>query len=322
VEDSNCCDSGPNSGAGGFYWRSHDGAKLTDKDTIVLADFTNTTGDPVFDEALRQGLRVQLEQSPFLNVLSEQKVDEGLKLMKRPSGDRLTPDLARELCQRVGSTAVVKGSISRLGANYVLGLSAINCHTGEELNNQQVEIASREEVLEALGTAAQNMREKLGESLATVQKFDMPLAQATTVSLEALKAYSLAVSKWVKGDPSGAIPSLQKVVELDPNFAMAYLHLGHSYNLLGNRELSREMIRKAYELRGPARERESFEIVTNYHQIVTTNLLQTVEGGAYAMQGDTAKAKTAYQDFLVLWKDADPDIPILKQAKAEYAKLQ
>jgi eukaryotic-like serine/threonine-protein kinase len=264
-------------GVGGFYWRSHHGAKLTDKDTIVLADFTNTTGDAVFDDALRHGLRVQLEQSPFLNVLSEQKVDEGLKLMMRPPGDRLTPELARELCQRVGSAAVVKGSISRLGTNYVLGLSAINCHTGEELNNQQVEIASREEVLKALGTAAQNMREKLGESLATVQKFDMPLAQATTASLEALKAYSLGVSKWEKGDPSGAFPLLQKAVELDPDFAMAYLYVGRSYNLLGNYDRSREMTRKAYELRGRASERERFEIVTNYHQIVTSNLQQTVE---------------------------------------------
>jgi serine/threonine protein kinase/Flp pilus assembly protein TadD len=264
-------------GAAGFYWRFHHGKTLTERDTIVMADFTNTTGDAVFDDALRHGLRVQLEQSPFLNVLSEQKVDEGLKLMMRPPGGKLTLELARELCQRVGSTAVVKGSISRLGANYVLGLSAFNCHTGEELNNQQVEIASREEVLKALDTAAQNMREKLGESMATVQKFDMPLAQATTASLEALKAYSLGVSKWEKGDPSGAIPLLQKAVELDPNFAMTYLLLGRSYNLLGNYELSREMVRKAYELRGRASERERFEIVTNYHQFVTLNLQQTVE---------------------------------------------
>ena len=260
-----------------FYWRFHHGKKLTDKDTIVLADFTNTTGDPVFDDALRQGLRVQLEQSLFLNVLSQQKVDDGLKLMMRPPGDRLTLELARDLCQRVESTTVVTGSISRLGTIYVLGLSAFNCHTGEELDNRQVEVASRELVLKALSVEAQNMREKLGESRATIQKFDTPLEQATTASLEALKAYSLGVSKWVKSDSSGSIPLFQKAIELDPEFAMAYLHLGRSYNLLGNFALSQEMIRKAYELRVRASERERFDIVTTYHQLVTLDLQQTVE---------------------------------------------
>jgi eukaryotic-like serine/threonine-protein kinase len=264
-------------GALGFYWRAHHGKKLTDKDTIVLADFTNTTGDAVFEDALSQGLRVQLEQSPFLNVLSEQKVNEGLKLMTRAPGDRLTPELARDLCQRVGSTAVVKGSISRLGTNYVLGLSAFNCRTGEELDNQQVEIASREQVLNALSAQAQKMREKLGESLATVQKFDAPLEQATTASLEALKAYSLGVSTLVKGDPSDSAPLFQKAIEIDPEFAMAYLQLGRSYNLLKSYDLAREMIRKAYELRGRASERERFDIIASYHQFVTLDLQQTVE---------------------------------------------
>ncbi|MFZ0732108.1 MAG: winged helix-turn-helix domain-containing protein [Candidatus Sulfotelmatobacter sp.] len=251
--------------------------RLTEKDTIVIADFANSTGDPVFDDTLRQGLRVQLEQSPFLDVLSEQKVDEQLKLMMRPLGGSLTPELARDICQRAGSTAVVKGSISRLGTNYVLGLSAFNCHTGEELDDQQVEIASREQVLKALGAAAQNMRLKLGESLATVQKFDAPLEQATTPDLEALKAYSLGVSKWGKGDASGAIPLFQKAIELDPGFAAAYLELGRSYNILGKYGLAQEPIRKAYELRKRASERERFDIVAGYHQSVSFDLQQAME---------------------------------------------
>lgn len=251
--------------------------RLTEKYTIVVADFANSAGDPVFDDTLRQGLRVQLEQSPFLDVLSEQKVDEQLKLMMQPLGGILTPELARDICQRAGSTAVVKGSISRLGTNYVLGLSAFNCHTGEELDNQQVEIANREQVLKALGATAQNMRLKLGESLATVQKFDAPLEQATTPDLEALKAYSLGVSKWGKGDPSGAIPLFQKAIELDPGFAAAYLELGRSYNILGKYGLAQEPIRKAYELRKRASERERFDIVAGYHQSVSFDLQQTME---------------------------------------------
>jgi eukaryotic-like serine/threonine-protein kinase len=253
--------------------RSH---RLTERDTLVLADFTNSTGDPVFDDALTQGLRVQLEQSPFLNVLSEQKVDEQLKLMTRPPGEHLTPELAREVCQRAGSSAVVKPSISRLGTNYVLDLSAFNCLTGEGLDSEQLEIQSRERVLGALGVAARSMREKLGESLATVQRFDTPLEQATTPSLEALKAYSLGVSKWGHGDPSGAIPLFQKAIELDPGFAEAYLHLGRSYNLLAKFGLSLEPVRKAYELRNRASERERYEIVAGYHQFVSFNLQQIV----------------------------------------------
>jgi eukaryotic-like serine/threonine-protein kinase len=250
---------------------------LTEKDTIVLADFTNNTGEPVFDDTLAQGLRVELEQSPFLNVLSEQKVGEQLKLMMRPPGEHVTPQLVRDLCQRTSSTAVVKGSISRVGTDYALGLYAFNCHTGEELDNEQVEVTSREQVLKALGDVSQKMRERFGESLATVEKFDTPLQQATTPSLLALKAYSLGVFKWGQGDPSDAIPLFQQAIELDPDFAMAYMQLGRSYNNLGQFGLSQEPIRKAYELRNRASEREKFDIVSGYHQFVSFDLQRTME---------------------------------------------
>lgn len=249
---------------------------LTEKDTIVLADFTNNTGEPVFDDTLAQGLRVQLEQSPFLNVLSETKVDEQLKLMMRPRGEHLTPERARDLCQRASSTAVVKGSISRVGNNYALGLNAFNCHTGEELDNEQIEVTSREQVLKALGEVARKMRQRLGESLATLQKFNTSLQQATTPSLEALKAYSLGVSKLAQGDPSDAIPLFRKAIEFDPDFAMAYMQIGRSHNNLGQYGLSEEPIRRAYELRNRASERERFDIVSGYNQFVTLDIQQTM----------------------------------------------
>ena len=178
---------------GGLYWRSSRARVLTEKDTIVLADFTNTTGDPVFDDTLKQGLRVQLEQSPFLNVLSDRKVSEELQMMGRQKDERLTVSIAFEVCQRAGSKAILVGSISSLGKHYAIGMNALSCHTGDSLSSQQVEAESRERVLKKLGDAATKMRDKLGESLATIQKYDVPLEQATTTSLEALKAYTLGV---------------------------------------------------------------------------------------------------------------------------------
>jgi len=178
---------------GGLYLRSRSAAPLTEKDTIVLADFANTTSETVFDDTLKQALRVQLEQSPFLNVLSDQKVDEQLRLMGRPKDQRLTQDVAREVCQRTGSKAVLEGSVSSLGSHYAIGLNALNCHTGDALGSEQIEADSREHVLKALGEAVTKMREKLGESLASVQKYDAPVEQATTPSLEALQAYSLGI---------------------------------------------------------------------------------------------------------------------------------
>ena len=193
--------------AGGLYYRSHHAKQLTDKDTIVLADFANSTGDPVFDDTLRQALTVALNQSPFLNVLAENKVAATLKLMARPASTSLTPEVARELCQRAGSKAYITGSIASLGSEYVLGLKAVNCQSGDVLAQEQVTANGKEKVLDALGQAATKLRGQLGESLASVQKFDVPLVDATTSSLEALKAFSLGTQPEEKQCRSPAVPS-------------------------------------------------------------------------------------------------------------------
>jgi serine/threonine protein kinase len=210
--------------AGGLYRGSHQTRSLTDKDAIILSDFTNTTGDSVFDDTLKQGLAVQLEQSPFLDLVSERKVNETLKLMGRDPGSRLTPDVAREVCQRAGGSAMLSGSIAALGSQYVIGLKAVNCNSGDVLGEAQEQAPSKERVLKALDGAAVQLRSKLGESLSSVQKYAAPLEEATTPSLEALKAYSLGQStRWQKGD-SAALPIYKRAVELDPNFAAAYLY--------------------------------------------------------------------------------------------------
>jgi DNA-binding winged helix-turn-helix (wHTH) protein/tetratricopeptide (TPR) repeat protein len=255
--------------AGGLLWRARLAQRLTEKDTIVLADFKNTTGDPVFDDTLKQGLRVQLEQSPFLNILSDQKVSEKLRLMGRSADEQLTPGLARDLCQRAGSKAALAGSISRLGAHYVIGLSAMNCYTGDELGSEQEEADNREQVLRAVSRSATKMREKLGESLASVQKYDVPLEDATTPSLEALKAYSVGLKTWwAKGETAG-FPFLKRAVELDPNFAMAYARMGVMYGNLFQLDLSSQSTSKAYELRKNTSERERLFIEANYYAYVT-----------------------------------------------------
>ncbi|MGA7907333.1 MAG: serine/threonine-protein kinase, partial [Candidatus Sulfotelmatobacter sp.] len=214
--------------AGAFYLRSHSAASvtsatpLTEKDTVVLADFTNSTGDPVFEDALKQALGVDLGQSPFLNILSDRRVEETLHLMGRPSNERITRDVARELCIRTGSKAIVLGSISNLGGQYVVGVDAVGCSSGDTLAKEQEEAASKQDVLKALDKAVTSLRAKLGESLATVQKFDVPV-EATTPSLEALKAYSMGITTGrTKGDAE-AIPFMKRAIELDPNFAMAYV---------------------------------------------------------------------------------------------------
>src|ERR1035438_3777667 len=209
------------------YFLSRRPAKLTEKDTVVLADFVNTTGDPVFDGTLRQGLSSQLEQSPFLNLLSDDRVGQTLSLMGKPKDTRLTPELARELCQRTASTAVLDGSIAQVGTQYLLTLKAVNCSNGESLASTQAQAGDKNRVLDALGKATSEIRSKLGESLSSVRRFDTPLEQATTPSLEALKAYSLGQEILrEKGDPAAAVPLFERAVRLDPNFAVSYAETG------------------------------------------------------------------------------------------------
>jgi eukaryotic-like serine/threonine-protein kinase len=259
-------------------------APLTEKDIVVLADFDNKTGDPVFDDALKQALAVQLGQSPFLNILSERKVEETLHLMGRPSTEKIGPEVARELCVRTGSKAIVLGSISNLGGQYVIGLNAVGCSTGDTLATEQEEAATKPDVLKALGKAASGLREKLGESLATVQKFDVPV-EATTPSLEALKAYSMGITTGrTKGDAE-AIPFMKRAIELDPNFAMAYVGLGVEYANLGQASLAAQYARKAYELRDRVSDRERYRISAFYFQYVTGEVEKATE--AYELWAKT-----------------------------------
>ena len=258
--------------AGGiFYWRSRQAPVLTEKDTVVLADFENTTGDPVFDDALKQALAVELGQSPFLNVLSDRKVGETLALMGRPANDHVTLAVARELCLRTGSKAIISGSISNLGSQYVIGLNAAACSTGDPLAEEQAQANGKEEVLKALDQAATALRAKLGESLASVQKFDVPI-EATTPSLEALKTFSLATTTArTEGDAQG-LPFYRRAIELDPNFAVAYAGLAISYSNLGQPSLATQNIEKAYQLRDRVSEREKMRITADYYDIATGEL--------------------------------------------------
>jgi eukaryotic-like serine/threonine-protein kinase len=259
-------------GATYFYLHTTHAAKLTDKDTVVLADFTNTTGDPVFDGTLRQGLSSQLEQSPFLNLLSDQKISQTLALMSQPKDVRLTRDLARQVCQRTGSAATIEGSISSLGSQYVVGVEAVNCHTGDRLAQEQVTAVGKEQVLKSLSDASSKMREKLGESLSTLQKFDMPADNVTTASLEALQAYTIAYKTMVvNGDFAAAIPLFIRATQIDPNFAMAYARLGTNYDNVGEDHKAVEAMTKAHQLRDRASEREKLYIDSHYADFVTGN---------------------------------------------------
>ena len=257
---------------GGWLFFSRKAHALTDKDTIVLSDFTNTTGDPVFDDALKTALGISLQQSPFLNVLSDNNVAATLELMTRPRDTKLTPDVARELCQRAGSKAYLAGSIAGLGSEYVLGLKAVNCQTGDTLAQEQVTAAREEDVLKALDQAATKLREKVGESFGTVQKYDTPLDQATTPSLEALKAYSLGNKTQRENGDTAAIPFYKRAIELDPKFARAYASLGASYSNLGETASASENVKKAYELRDRVSEHEKFSIAAFYYTFVTGEL--------------------------------------------------
>jgi eukaryotic-like serine/threonine-protein kinase len=265
--------------AGGtYYWHSRVSAKLTEKDTIVLADFANSTGDAVFDDTLKQALAVNLGQSPFLNIVSEDKVHNTLEMMGQQSAQHISNDLAREICQRAGAKASIDGSISGLGSQYVISLRAVNCATGDALARRQAQAPSKERILEALSDAASKLRTDLGESLSSVQKYDVPLADATTTSLEALKTFSIGTRTAHEKGTSQSIPFLKRAVELDPNFAMAYTSLATSYYNLNQIDLSIAAIKKAFELRDRVTERERSHITTLYYDIATGELEKATEG--------------------------------------------
>jgi serine/threonine protein kinase/tetratricopeptide (TPR) repeat protein len=292
---------------GSFYFRSQQGRSLTEKDTVVLTDFANSTGDAVFDDTLKTALNVSLRQSPFLNLLSDGQVARTLQRMTLPAGTKLTPEISRELCVRAGSKAYIAGSIGSLGSEYVLGLKAINCRNGDTLAQEQITATSKEKVLDALGTAAARLRGGLGESLATVQKFGAPLEEATTSSLEALKAYSLGLKASNEKGAAAALPYDQRAIALDPNFAMAYLAIGVDYT--GEAETGRaaEYFKKAFELRHNTSERERLRIEAEYYSGVTGELDKAAQtyreeienyprrGGAYNNLGNMYAALGQYQ---------------------------
>ena len=261
----------------GLYHRAHLTKPLSTKDTIVLADFTNSTGDSVFDDTLRQGLAAQLEQSPFLNLLSNERISQTLLLMTKPKDSRVTNDLAMEICRRTGSTAVIEGSIATLGGQYVLGLKAVACRSGDSLANIQITSDDKERVLNALGKASSRLRERLGESLGSVQKYDKPQESVTTSSLEALNAYTLGMKARHENADEAAIPFLQRAIQLDPNFAMAYLALGIVYWDLDEAEKGRLNLEKAFALRDRVSVLESFDIGAAYHDVVTGDLTRADE---------------------------------------------
>jgi serine/threonine protein kinase/tetratricopeptide (TPR) repeat protein len=300
--------------AGGVYWRSRQSTKLGEKDTIVLADFTNTTGDSVFDGTLRQGLAVQLEQSPYLSLISDERILQTLKMMGQSPDARLTPEIARAICQRTASAAMLNGSIAQIGSQYTIILKAVNCANGESLASTEAEAADKSHVLDALGKAASNIRSKLGESLSTLQKYETRVQEASTSSLEALQTYSLARKMMNANDFPSSIPVLERAIKLDPNFAMAYATLATSYTTIGEPGLAYVNAQKAYELRDRVSEREKFYIDSHYHEMTTGNqekarqilelwlqsyprdeAPQTNLGVLYANLGDYEKALTGAQ---------------------------
>jgi len=306
---------------GGLFLRSHKTTALTERDTVVLADFANSTGDPVFDDALKQALAVDLGQSPFINILSDRKVGETLRLMGRQPSDRVTQDVARELCVRTGSKAIMLGSISNLGGQYVIGVDAVGCSSGDTLAKEQEEAASKQDVLKALGKAVASLRAKLGESLASIQKFDVPV-EATTASLEALKAFSMGITTFRAKGNAEAIPFYRRALELDPNFALAYASLGVTYGNLGQASLAAENIKKAYDLRDRVSEREKYRIASLYYGNATGELEQASHvyelwaksypedkvppsnlGWIYAQLGQYEKALTETQEGMRLQPD-------------------
>jgi serine/threonine protein kinase/tetratricopeptide (TPR) repeat protein len=259
-------------GVGAWLYFARKAQALTEKDTIVLSDFTNTTGDAIFDDTLKTALNVSLRQSPFLNVLSDSEVTKILQLMTRPADTKLTPGIAREVCQRAGSKAYLTGTIAGLGSEYVLGLKAVNCRSGDTLAEEQVTAASKENVLDTLGQAASKLRGELGESLTTVQKLDVPLSEATTSSLEALQAYSLSQKVQNEKGYAAALPYDQRAIQLDPNFALGYVAMGTDYHNLSEVGRASEYFTKAFQLREHASEREKLAIAATYYRNVTGEL--------------------------------------------------
>ena len=259
-------------GAGTFLLFFHGKRVLSANDTVVLADFANSTGDPVFDDTLRRGMAVQLEQSPFLSLISEEQIQQALRLMGQPADARLTPAIARQICERTGSAAVLDGSIATMGSQYVLGLRATDCHTGKALAEEQVQAGRKEEVLDSLSQMANKFRTQLGESLTTVDQYDTPLAEATTPSLEALRAYSAGWKVVSSKGSAAALPFFKHAIDLDPKFAMAYAGLGRMYGDIGEPDLSAENTGQAYQLRDRASEAEKFFITASYDLQVTGNM--------------------------------------------------
>jgi tetratricopeptide (TPR) repeat protein len=249
----------------GFYWRSRQSAKLTEKDSVLLADFINTTGDGVFDGTLKQALAVELEESPYLNIVPESRIHEALRFMGRSSDERVTSAVAREICLREGVKAMLTGSISSLGSHYVVTLEAVNAQSGDSLAREQAEAESKEQVLKSLDQAASSLRRKLGESIGSVQKFATPLEAATTSSLDALKEFSLGEAEHGRFNDEAAIPHLKRAVELDPNFAMALAVLGVANNNTGNSKEAYEYLQKAFDVKERASERERFYISSHYY---------------------------------------------------------
>jgi eukaryotic-like serine/threonine-protein kinase len=260
-------------GIGGIFYprRAH---ALTDKDTIVLADFTNKTGDPVFDDTLRQGLSVQLEQSPFLSIISDQQSQRTLEMMGHKPDTKLTPEIAREVCQRTGSAAVLDGAITQIGTRYLLTLKAGSCTSGKSLASVEFQASDKNRVLDTLGKLASEMRNKLGESLSTIKQYDTPMEEVTTPSLQALKTYTLAIRT---EDDAAQIPLYKRAIELDPNFALAYANLGISYYNVEDFAAARQSLTKAYELRGRASEREQVEIAAAYYQVATGEIEKAIQ---------------------------------------------
>ena len=306
----------------GLYYRSRQSQRLTEKDTIVLADFANSTGDKVFDSTLKQALSITLNQSPFLNVLSGDKVTKTLQSMARPADMVLAPEVAREICQRAGSRVYIAGSISNLGNEYIVGLKAVNCRTGDVLAQEQMTAGSKEKVIGALDSAATKLRGELGESLASLQKFDLPLENATTSSLPALEAYSTGEAAFRQKGTAAALPYHLRATQLDPNFALAYTAVGGDYYGLGEITRAQEYISKAFQLRDHASQRENMQITADYYTDVTGELEQAERalhnlianyprtasahvglGNIYTSEGLYAKGNEEYREAIRLSGD-------------------